>query len=83
MMLFTTLVMSFLVCCEVQLCWSSVRVAGSSTTQLCLSLQPGHYSSLTSRNLQHTANQEQHDQCGKQHHSREILMMSIVMLETC
>jgi len=83
MMLFTTLVVSLLVCCEVQLGWSGVRVAGSSTTELCLSLQPGHHSSLTSRNLQHTANQEQQDQCGKQHHSRELLMLSIVILETC
>jgi hypothetical protein len=32
---------------------------------------------------QHTANQERHNQCGKQHHSRELLMMDIVMLETC
>jgi len=45
---------------KVQLGWSSVRVAGSS-----LSLQPRHYSSLTEPNLQLTANQEGHDQCGK------------------
>jgi len=63
---------------EVHLGWSSVRVAGLSW-----SLQPGHHSSLTVPNLQHTANQERHDQCGKQHHSRELLMMGIVMLETC
>jgi len=30
-----------------------------------------------------TANQERNDQCGNQHHSRELLMMSIVMPETC
>ena len=48
-----------------------------------LSLQPRHYSSLTAPHLQHTANQERNDQCGKQHHSRELLMMGIVMLETC
>jgi len=65
MMLFTTLVLSFLVC--------------ASTTELCLSLQPGHYSSLTAPHLQHTTNQDRHDQCGKQHHSRELLMMGIVM----
>jgi len=35
----------------------SVRVAG-------FSLQHGHYSNPTSPNLQHTANQEQYDQCG-------------------
>ena len=33
--------------------------------------------------LQHTANQERYDQYGNQQHSRELLMMSIVMLETC
>jgi len=26
---------------------------------------------------------ERYDQCGKQHHSREFLMMCILMLETC
>jgi len=45
--------------------------------------QPGHYSSLTAPNLQHTANQEQNNQCGNQHYSRELLMMGIVMPETC
>jgi len=29
------------------------------------------------------ANQERKDQCGNQHHSRELLMMGIVMPETC
>ena len=47
------------------------------------SLQPGHYSSLTAPYLQHTANQERHDQCGNQHHSRELLMTGIVILKTC
>ena len=40
--------------------WSSVWVAGSST---CFIPQPGHYSSRTAPNLQHTANQERYDQC--------------------
>ena len=40
-------------------------------------------SGLTTPNLQHTANQERNDQCGKQHHSCELLMMGIVMPETC
>jgi hypothetical protein len=53
-----------------------VRAAG-------FSLQPGNYSSLTATYLQHTTNQEQYDQCGNQQHSREFLMMGIVMLETC
>jgi len=48
-----------------------------------VSLQPGHYSSLTAPKLQHTVNQERNDQCGNQHHNRELLMMGIVMTETC
>jgi hypothetical protein len=64
---------------EVRLGWSSVWAAGSNK---CLSLQPGHYSSLAAPNLQPTANQERNDQCGKQHHSRAVLMMGIVLLET-
>jgi len=51
--------------------------------QLCLSLQPGHHSSLTAPQLQHTANQERHDQSGKQHYGRKLLMMGIVVPETC
>jgi len=61
---------------EVQLGWSGVKLK-------CLSLQPGHYSSLTAPNLQHTANEERYDQCGNQQHSRELLMMDTIMLETC
>jgi len=30
-----------------------------------------------------TANQERNDQCDNQHHSRKLLMMVIVVLETC
>ena len=45
--------------------------------------QPGHYSSLTAPNLQHTANQERNDRCGNQQHIRELLMMGRVMPETC
>jgi len=72
-MLITTLVVSFLVCCMLE-----VRCGSAG-----ISLQPGHYSSLTAPNIQHTANQERNDQCGNQHHNRELLMMSIVMPETC
>jgi len=46
-------------------------------------LQPRHYSSLTAPNLQPTANQERNDRCGNQHRSRELLMMGIVVPETC
>ena len=58
--------------------WSGARVAGSS-----LSLQPGHYSSLPAPNFQPTATQERDDQCGNQHYSRDLLMMDIVVPETC
>ena len=71
-MLITILVVSFLV----RVGWSSVRVEDSS-------LQPGHYSRLIETNLQHTKNQERKDQYGNQHYSRELLMMVIVMPETC
>jgi len=52
-------------------------------TTAAVGLQPEHYSSLTVPNLQPTANQERNDQCGNQHHSREFLMMDIVVPETC
>jgi hypothetical protein len=42
-----------------------------------------YYSNLTAPNLQPTANQEPNDQCGNQHYSRELLMMGIVVPETC
>jgi len=46
-------------------------------------LYPGHYSSISASNLQPTANQEREDQSGNQHYSRELLMMGIVVPETC
>ena len=42
---------------SVWLGWSGIRVAG-------FSLQHGYYSNPTTPKLQHTSNQEQHDQCG-------------------
>ena len=51
--------------------------------QQCFSLQPEHNSSLTAPNLQPTANQERNDQYGNQHYSLELLMMVIVVPETC
>ena len=47
------------------------------------SLQPGHLSSLSAPNFQPTANQQRDDQCGNQHYIRELLMMGIVVPETC
>jgi len=74
MMLITTLVVSFLACCRLDVrCGKSGVVPG---------LQHGHHSSITAPHLQHTANQERNDQCGKQHYSRELLVMGIVVPET-
>jgi len=85
MLFISTLVVSFLVCCvlEVRCGWAGVVSGLQAKAQLCYSLQPGHHSSLTAPNLQPTANQERNDQCGKQHYSREPLMMRIVVPETC
>ena len=69
MTLITTLVVSFVVCRRLEL--------------LMMGIEPGHYSSLTAPKLQPTANQERDDQCGNQHYSRELLMMDIVVSETC
>jgi len=82
-MLITTLVVSFLVCCmlEVRCGWSWIASGLQAKAQQVV--QPGYYSSLTAPNLQPTANQERNDQCGNQHYSRELLMMGIVVPETC
>jgi hypothetical protein len=45
--------------------------------------QRGHYSNLTAPNLQPTANQERNDQCGNQYYTRELLVMGIIVPETC
>jgi len=49
----------------------------------CCNLQPRHYSSLPASNFQPTAIQERDEQCGNQHYSRELLIMGIVVPETC
>jgi len=53
------------------------------TTMMLITTLVVSYSSLTAPKLQHTANQERNDQCGNQHHSRELPMMGIVVPETC
>ena len=75
-MLIATLVVSFLLCCwlEVRCGWAGL-VSGLQAA--------GHYSSLPAPYLQHTTNQERNDQCGNLHYSRELLMMGIVAPETC
>ena len=61
--------------------WSCVL--GGGIRGVVSGLQPGHYSSLPAPNLQPTANQERNDQCGNKHYSGELLMMGIVVPETC
>ena len=56
--------------------WSSVRAAGCSPHWSFRSWFPAP-------NFQPTANQERNDQHGNQHYSRELLMMDIVVPETC
>jgi len=47
------------------------------------SLQHGHHSNPAAQNLQHTSNQEQKTNVVIQQHSRKLLMMDILMSETC
>ena len=53
-MLITTLVVSFLVCCRLE-----VGVVSGLQAKARVSLQPGHHSKLTAPNLQPTEKQEQ------------------------
>jgi hypothetical protein len=78
MMLITILVVSFLVCCMLE-----VRCSYAGVVSGLQSKAPGHLSSLHAPNPQHTAYQERYDQCGSQHHSFELLMMGRIMSETC
>jgi len=55
----------------------------TSSGARCFSLQPGHCYNLTASNLQPTANPKRDDQRGNQHYSLELLMMGIVVPETC
>jgi len=43
----------------------------------------GNLSSLPAPNFQPTATQEPDGICGNQHYSRELLMMGIIVPETC
>ena len=78
-MLITTLFVSFLICCRLEVRCGLVGFVSGLKDLAAL----GHYSNLTAVNLQPTANQEQNDQCGNQHYSRQPLMMGTVVPETC
>ena len=49
----------------------------------CYNLQPGHYSSLPAPNFQPTATQERDNQYGNLRYTRELLMIGILVPETC
>jgi len=69
-------VMTVEICLWVWLGWSGIRVAGWS-------VQHGYHSNPTTPKLQYTLTQEQYDQCGNSTESRRLLMMDILMSETC
>jgi len=73
MMLITTLVVSFLVYCRLEVRCGQAGVVSRLQAAV---------RSLPAPNLQHTVNQERNDQCGNQRYSRELLMMDIVLPET-
>jgi hypothetical protein len=81
MMSITTLVVSFLVCCmlEVRCSWAGV-VSGMQAEALACSPDTTPAQPHLASNIQQ--NQEQNDQCGNQHYSREFPLMGIVMPET-
>ena len=61
----------------VQTGWMSVRTEG------CNSLRSGHLSILPALNLQPAATREPDGLCGNQRYCRELLMMGIMVPETC
>jgi len=81
-MLITTLVVSFLDCCRLEVRCGWAVVPGLQVIARDV-LEPAARTRLTAPNLLPTANQERNDQCGTQHYSRELLMMGTVMPETC
>jgi len=62
---------------SVWLVWSGIRVAG------CFSLLHGYHPNATTPKLQHTSNQEHTTNVLIQQNSRKLLMMDILMSETC
>jgi len=65
------------------ICFGHYYAYHQNSTESCYNLQPGHYSKLPAPSFQPTTTQERDDQCGNQHYSRELLMMGLVVLETC
>jgi len=62
---------------QVQARWMSVRTEG------CYILRSGHSSILPALNSQPAATQEPDGLCGNQRYRRELLMMGIMVPETC
>jgi len=61
----------------VQAGWMSVRTEG------CYSLRSGHSSILPAHNFQPAATREPDGLCGNQRYRRELLMMCVMVPETC
>jgi len=59
-------------------CWITILVVCS-----CFSLQHGYHANPTTPKHQHTSNQEHTTNVVIQQHSRKLLMMVILMSETC
>ena len=80
----TTSVVLFSVRCvlEIWCCWVWV-VSVLQAEGFSFILQHGHYSNPAAPNLQHTTNREQKTDVVIQQHSRKLLMIDVLMSETC
>jgi len=86
----TTSVIVFSVCCVLEIWCGWVWVVSvlqaeacaSACTSTSFSLQHGHHSNPAAPNLQHTTNRE-HNRRGNSTASCKLLMMDILMSETC
>ena len=63
-------------------CWINTLVV-CSWFDVCWCLQHGHHSNPTTPKHQHTSNQEHTTNVVIQHNSRKLLMIDILMSETC
>jgi len=75
-------------CSWFDVCWSFGMVGlewypYSRLKHTSFSLQHGYHSNPTTPQLHHTWNQEQYDKCGNEQNSCKLLMMDILMSETC
>ena len=69
--------------CESNVYWTVHHCNSWRMKDLCYSLQNEHHSTPAAPNLQHTTNWEQDTDVVIQQHSRKLLMMDILISETC